>query len=101
WLAPIAAAVGVIDQGRADRPGVVDSVDVAVLMSEAEVADGGGELRESVHAGLHFAQAVIVQAADFVPFIEDVINLDAPLRPWEERTAREAAIVVIDIRKRA
>ena len=28
-----------------------------------------------------------------------VINLDAPLRPREERTAREAAVVVIDIRK--
>src|SRR5262245_38319518 len=100
-LPPVDAAVEVIDQRRADSPGVVGAVDVAVLMSKAEVADGSGELREPVHAGLHFAQAVIVQAADFVPFVEVVINLDAPFRPREERTAREAAIVVIDISKRA
>ena len=41
---PVDAAVKVIDQRRADRPRVVDAVDVAVLISKAEIADGSGKL---------------------------------------------------------
>src|SRR4030095_2836388 len=66
-LPPVDATIKVIDQRRGDRRSVVGAVDVAVLVRVPEVADGSGEVRGSVHAWHTFTQAVIVQAADFVP----------------------------------